>query len=111
MPIHMRLPKRGFNNISRKDFAELTLGNLQAAIKKGLIDSSKKITEAELCSSGIVKKSKDGVKILNKGEIKDKIDISVSKATQSSIKLIESLGGKIELLEKTKEKKRFKETT
>ena len=96
--------KRGFNNISRKDFAELTLGNLQAAIKKGLIDSSKKITEVELCSSGIVKKSKDGVKILNKGEIKDKIDISVSKATQSSIKLIESLGGKIELLEKAKEK-------
>ena len=68
----------------------------------------KKITEAELCSSGIVKKSKDGVKILNKGEIKDKIDISVSKATQSSIKLIESLGGKIELLEKAKEKKDLK---
>ena len=108
MPIHMRLPKRGFNNISRKDFAELTLGNLQAAIKKGLIDSSKKITEVELCSSGIVKKSKDGVKILNKVEIKDKIDISVSKATQSSIKLIESLGGKIELLEKAKEKKDLK---
>ena len=108
MPIHMRLPKRGFNNISRKDFAELTLGNLQAAIKKGLIDSSKKITEVELCSSGIVKKSKDGIKILNKGEIKDKIDISVSKATQSSIKLIESLGGKIELLKKTNEKKESK---
>ena len=108
MPIHMRLPKRGFNNISRKDFAELTLGNLQAAIKKGLIDSSKKITEAELRSSGIVKKSRDGIKILNKGEIKDKVDISVSKATQSSIKLIESLGGKIELLKKTNEKKELK---
>ena len=45
MPIHMRLPKRGFNNISRKNFSELTLGNLQAAITKGLIDKSKKITE------------------------------------------------------------------
>ena len=102
MPIHMRLPKRGFNNISRKNFSELTLGNLQAAITKGLIDSSKKITEVELNASGIVKKSRDGVKILNKGEIKDKIDISVTKATQSSIKLIESLGGKIEILEKVK---------
>ena len=103
MPIHMRLPKRGFNNISRKNFSELTLGNLQAAITKGLIDSSKKITEAELNASGIVKKSSDGIKILNKGEIKDKIDISVTKATQSSINLIESLGGKIEILEKVKE--------
>ena len=103
MPIHMRLPKRGFNNISRKNFSELTLGNLQAAITKGLIDSSKKITEVELNASGIVKKSNDGIKILNKGEIKDKIDISVTKASQSSIKLIESLGGKIEILEKVKE--------
>ena len=109
MPIHMRLPKRGFNNISRKNFSELTLGNLQAAITKGLIDSSKKITEVELNASGIVKKSRDGVKILNKGELKDKIDISVTKATQSSIKLIESLGGKIEILEKVKEKKEIKE--
>ena len=103
IPIHMRLPKRGFNNISRKNFSELTLGNLQAAITKGLIDSSKKITEVELNASGIVKKSSDGIKILNKGEIKDKIDISVTKATQSSINLIESLGGKIEILEKVKE--------
>ena len=108
MPIHMRLPKRGFNNISRKNFSELTLGNLQKAITKGLIDSSKKITELELRASGIVKKTQDGVKILNKGEIKDKIDISVTKATQSSIKLIESLGGKIEILEKSKEKKEIK---
>ena len=100
MPIHMRLPKRGFNNISRKNFSELTLGNLQAAITKGLIDKSKKITEVELNLSGIVKKSKDGIKILNKGEIKDKINISVSKATKSSIEIIENLGGKIEILKK-----------
>ena len=97
MPIHMRLPKRGFNNISRKDFAELTLGNLQAAIKKGLIDSSKKITEAELCSSGIVKKSKDGVKILNKGEIKDKINIEADLASKSALDKLEKIGGSIQL--------------
>ena len=109
MPIHMRLPKRGFNNISRRKFSELTLGNLQAAITKGLIDGSKKITELELNASGITKKSKDGVKILNKGTIKDKIDISVTKASKSSIKLIESLGGKIEILEKTKEIKKQSE--
>ena len=100
MPIHMRLPKRGFNNISRKDFAELTLGNLQAAIKKGLIDSSKKITEVELCSSGIVKKSKDGVKILNKGEIKDKVNIQADLISKSAIEKLKKIGGSIQINKK-----------
>ena len=66
MPIHMRLPKRGFNNYTRKYFAELTLGNLQNAITKGLIDKNKIITEVELNAAGIVKKSKAGIKLLNK---------------------------------------------
>ena len=105
MPIHMRLPKRGFNNYTRKDFAELTLGNLQNAITKGIIDKSKPITEIELNASGIVKKSKDGIKLLNKGELKEKIEISLSKATKSCIQTIESLGGKIEVLEKPKVKR------
>ena len=105
MPIHMRLPKRGFNNFTRKEFAELTLGNLQSAIKKGLIDISKPITEKEINEAGIVKKSKDGIKLLNKGEIKEKIEISLSKATKSCVKIIEDLGGKIEVLEKPKVKR------
>ena len=99
MPIHMRLPKRGFNNFTRKDFAELTLGNLQNAITKGLIDKNKIITEVELNAAGIVKKSKAGIKLLNKGELKDKIEISLSKATKPCIKIIEGLGGKISILE------------
>ena len=97
MPIHMRLPKRGFNNISRKNFSELTLGNLQAAITKGLIDGSKKITEVELNASGIVKKSRDGVKILNKGEIKDKINIEANLASKSAVNKLEKIGGSIQL--------------
>ena len=99
MPIHMRLPKRGFNNFTRKDFAELTLGNLQNAITKGLIDKNKIITEVELNAAGIVKKSKAGIKLLNKGELKDKIEISLSKATKPCIKIIEGLGGKISILD------------
>ena len=105
MPIHMRLPKRGFNNFTRKEFAELTLGNLQNAIKKGLIDISKPITEKEINEAGIVKKSKDGIKLLNKGEILEKIEISLSKATKSCVKIIEGLGGKIEVLEQPKVKR------
>ena len=105
MPIHMRLPKRGFNNFTRKEFAELTLGNLQNAIKKGLIDISKPITEKEINEAGIVKKSKDGIKLLNKGEMNEKIQISLSKATKSCVKIIEGLGGKIEVLELPKVKR------
>ena len=105
MPIHMRLPKRGFNNFTRKDFAELTLGNLQNAITKGLIDKNKIITEVELNAAGIVKKSKAGIKLLNKGELKDKIEISLSKATKPCIKIIEGLGGKISILEVPKVKR------
>ena len=105
MPIHMRLPKRGFNNFTRKDFAELTLGKLQNAITKGLIDKNKAITEVELNAAGIVKKSKAGIKLLNKGELKDKIEISLSKATKSCINIIEGLGGKVSVLEVPKVKR------
>ena len=111
MPIHMRLPKRGFNNYTRKEFAELTLGNLQNAITKGIIDKSKPITEVELNAAGIVKKSKDGIKLLNKGELKEKIEISLSKATKSCIQVIEGLGGKVEVLEKSKVKRIRKKNT
>ena len=111
MPIHMRLPKRGFNNFTRKEFAELTLGNLQNAIKKGLIDISKPITEKEINEAGIVKKSKDGIKLLNKGQIQEKIEISLSKATKSCVKIIEGLGGKIEVLEQPKVKRVRKKNT
>ena len=105
MPIHMRLQKRGFNNFTRKDFAELTLGNLQNAITKGLIDKNNLITEVELNAAGIVKKSKAGIKLLNKGDLKDKIEISLSKATKSCVKVIEELGGKVSILELPKVKR------
>ena len=105
MPIHMRLPKRGFNNFTRKDFAELTLGNLQNAITKGLIDKNNPNTEVELNAAGIVKKSKAGIKLLNKGDLKDKIEISLSKATKSCVKVIEELGGKVSILEPPKVKR------
>ena len=105
MPIHMRLPKRGFNNFTRKDFAELTLGNLQNAITKGLIDKNNPITEVELNAAGIVKKSKAGITLLNKGDLKDKIEISLSKATKYCVKVIEELGGQVSILEVPKVKR------
>ena len=111
MPIHMRLPKRGFNNYTKKSYSELTLGNLQRAIDKGLIDIKKKIGEKDLVDSGIAKKYPDGVKLLNKGDINSKIEITVTKATESSIKVIEGLGGSITILHKPKPKRNRKHIT
>ena len=108
MPIHMRLPKRGFNNYTKKSYSELTLGNLQRAIDKGLIDIKKKIDEKDLVDSGIAKNYPDGIKLLNKGDINSKIEITVTKATESSIKVIEGLGGSITILHKPKPKRNRK---
>jgi large subunit ribosomal protein L15 len=111
MPIHMRLPKRGFNNYTKKSYSELTLGNLQRAIDKGLIDIKKKIDEKDLVDSGIAKNYPDGIKLLNKGDINSKIEITVTKATESSIKVIEGLGGSITILHKPKPKRNRKHIT
>ena len=111
MPIHMRLPKRGFNNYTKKSYSELTLGNLQRAIDKGLIDIKKKIDEKDLVDSGIAKNYPDGIKLLNKGDINSKIEITVTKATESSIKVIEGLGGSITILHKPKLKRNRKHIT
>src|ERR1700761_3467944 len=72
MPLHRRIPKRGFNNIFAKDYAELNLGRLQQAIESGKVDAKKPITCESLMAAGVVAKSHDGVRILGKGELKAK---------------------------------------
>ena len=104
MPIHMRLPKRGFNNYTKKKYTEITTGKLQSYIDNGLLKSDKEITENDFVSSCKIKKSSNGFKLLNKGELKSKINLSISKATKSSIELIENLGGTVNILETPKEK-------
>ena len=108
MPIHMRLPKRGFNNYTKKTYTEITTGKLQSFIDKGLLSVDKVITEEDIFDNCKIKKSPNGIKLLNKGEIKSKINISVSKATQSTIELIKSLGGNISTLEEPKQKRNRK---
>ena len=109
MPIHMRLPKRGFNNYTKKKYTEITTGKLQSFIDKGLLKVDKEILENDLIEACNVKKSPNGIKLLNKGELKSIIKISVSKATQSTIELINSLGGSVNILEipKTKRKRKI----
>jgi large subunit ribosomal protein L15 len=95
MPLHRRIPKRGFNNIFAKDYAELNLGRLQEAISSGKIDAKQPITSESLAAAGVVVKSRDGVRILGKGEIKAKVEITVAGASKSAIAAIEKAGGKI----------------
>ena len=110
MPIHMRLPKRGFNNYTKKKYTEITTGKLQSYIDNGFLKIYKEITETDFVSSCSIKKSPNGFKLLNKGELKSKINLSISKATKSSIELIQSLGGNINILETPKTKRNRKIT-
>lgn len=95
MPIHMRLPKRGFNNINSKTFKPVNLGRLQEAIDAKKIDVKKPITIDVLVASGLVTRVKDGVRLLAKGEIKSKINIEVSGASAAAIAAVEKAGGTV----------------
>src|SRR5499427_3321742 len=93
MPLHMRMPKRGFRNIFGNQFAELNLGRLQKAIDEKKIDAGGKITTETLRKAGIVHKSRDGVRLLGTGEIKAKLDIEVAGASASAREAVEKAGG------------------
>lgn len=95
MPIHMRLPKRGFNNINAKTFVPVNIGRLQEAIDAKKIDVKKPITVDVLVASGMVTRIKDGVRLLAKGKIKSKINIEVSGASAAAITAVEKAGGTV----------------
>jgi large subunit ribosomal protein L15 len=97
MPIHMRLPKRGFNKPNRKAWSEINLGRLQTAIDNGKIDAKKPITGEILVSAGIIRRELDGVRLLAKGELKTKIEITVAGASKPAIAAVEKAGGKVNL--------------
>ncbi len=102
MPLHRRLPKRGFNNIFALDYAEINLGRLQAAIDSGKIDGKQPITSETLMKAGVTKKAKDGVRLLGKGELKAKVELTVAGASKSAIAAVEKAGGKVTLTAKPK---------
>jgi len=98
MPIHRRLPKRGFNNIFRKDYVEVNLGTLQAAIDAGKLDAGKPVDAAALVGAGVISKPRDGVRILGNGELTaKKIEIHAAGASKSAVAAVEKAGGKIVL--------------
>lgn len=96
LPIYRRLPKRGFSNVNRKDYAPLNIGTLAALIEAGKIDAGQKITEATLRAAGVYAGSKlSGVRLLGRGEISQKVEIEVSGASASAIAAIEQAGGSV----------------
>ena len=97
MPLHMRLPKRGFNNPFRKDYAEINLGTLQAAVDAGKLDAGSTIDGAALVAAGILTKSRDGVRLLGKGALTAKLTLKVAGASKSAVEAVEKAGGSIEL--------------
>jgi large subunit ribosomal protein L15 len=97
MPLHRRLPKRGFNNIFANKFNELNLGRIQKAVDAGLLDGKKPITVAALKEAGLIRREKDGVRLLGQGELKDKLAFEITGASQSAIKAVEAKGGTVTL--------------
>ena len=97
MPLHRRLPKRGFNNIFGKDFNELNLGKIQAAVDSGRLDGKKPITVEALKEAGLIRRAKDGVRLLGSGELKAKLSFEITGASQSAIKAVEAQGGSVTL--------------
>ena len=95
MPLHRRLPKRGFNNIFAKKYNELNLGRIQAAVDSGRLDGKKPITVDALKDAGLIRRAKDGVRLLGHGELKSKLAFEVTGASQGAVKAIEAKGGTV----------------
>jgi len=99
MPLHMRIPKRGFNNIFAKDHAVVNLGMVQKAIDAGKLDAKAVIDQAALRVAGLSRGGKDGVRLLAKGELTTKVSFTVAGASQSAIEAVEKIGGSVTVIE------------
>jgi len=95
MPLHRRMPKRGFHNIFRRRYQVINLGRLQKAIEAGKLDAGKLINAESLVAAGVMRRARDGVRLLAKGEIGIKLNIEVVGASQAAIDAVEKAGGKV----------------
>ncbi len=98
MPIYRRLPKRGFNNIFKADFVVVSLERVQAAIDAGKLDAKSTIDAAALKAAGVIRRIKDGVRVLGDGELKAKVKFEVAGASKPAVEKIEKAGGSVTLL-------------
>ena len=101
MPLHMRIPKRGFNNIFARDYAQVNIGAVQKAIDAGKLDIKGTLDHAALKAAGLARGGKDGVRLLGKGELKAKLNLKLAGVSKGAREAVEKAGGSIELIERT----------
>ena len=100
MPLHMRIPKRGFNNIFAKDYAEVNLGAIQKLVDAGKLDAKGTLDHDALKAAGLARGGKDGVRLLGKGEFKAKLTLRVAGASKGAREAVEKAGGSVEIIER-----------
>lgn len=98
MPLYQRLPKRGFNKPNRLEFSVINLGLVQKFIDAGKIDVKQPLTEDALVAAGVVRRKRDGIRILAKGEITAKVELAVSGASKSAVEAVEKAGGTLTIV-------------
>ena len=103
MPLHRRLPKRGFNNIFALDLTEINLDRVQDAINSGKLDGKAVVNAEALVKAGALRRARDGVRLLGRGEIKAKVAFEVHGASKSAIAAVEKAGGSVKILAPKKE--------
>ena len=104
MPIHRRLPKRGFKKYNRKIFKIINLGDVQKSIDNGKIDASKPIDTSAILPSGLISTQNDGIRLLARGKITSKIEIQVTGASTAAIENVKKAGGNVNIISKNKDK-------
>ncbi|PHS23261.1 MAG: 50S ribosomal protein L15 [Robiginitomaculum sp.] len=100
MPLHMRLPKRGFTPHNQARYVELTIGKLQAAIDAKKVDAKKALDEDSLVAAGVVRRKRDGIRLLAKGTLKAKVTLTLTGATKAAIAATEKAGGSVTIIAK-----------
>jgi large subunit ribosomal protein L15 len=103
MPLHRRLPKRGFNNIFRVEYAEINLDRLQDAVDAKKLDTGSVVNVEALVKAGVLRRAKAGLRLLGRGELKAKLTIEVHGATKTAIEAVEKAGGSVKILAPAKE--------
>jgi large subunit ribosomal protein L15 len=103
MPLYRRLPKRGFNNIFRKDYVTVSLARIQIALDAKKLDAKATVNAEALVKAGVIRRAKDGVRLLSDGELKSKLSFDVAGASKAAIEKIEKAGGSVKLPEKAVE--------
>jgi large subunit ribosomal protein L15 len=103
MPLYRRLPKRGFNNIFRKDYVTVSLARIQIALDAKKLDTKAIVNAEALVKAGVIRRAKDGVRLLSDGELKSKLSFDVAGASKAAIEKVEKAGGSVKLPEKAVE--------